>query len=154
MLWLYMDVHVKAAITAGVRRRGSDMITAREDGATRLEDVPCSTARLHWGAYCSVRMTVYWPLLGCTRPNQKIVDLSLVSVPNRVYFLILQICTFHFDVRVVALTITLPKNLKKHLTPVSQPLYSCLHLSSSPTGPGLQPTDWGRSLLPFWSRAR
>jgi len=35
-----MDVHVKAAITAGVRRRGIDVITAQEDGATRLEDIP------------------------------------------------------------------------------------------------------------------
>src|SRR5262249_35607996 len=40
MLRLYMDVHVKAAITAGVRRRGIDEVTAQEDGATRLEDVP------------------------------------------------------------------------------------------------------------------
>jgi predicted nuclease of predicted toxin-antitoxin system len=35
---LYMDVHVKAAITAGLRRRGIDVVTAQEDGGTRLED--------------------------------------------------------------------------------------------------------------------
>jgi hypothetical protein len=40
MLRLYMDVHVKAAITAGIRRRGIDVVTAQEDEATRLEDVP------------------------------------------------------------------------------------------------------------------
>jgi hypothetical protein len=40
MLRLYMDVHVKAAITAGVRRRGIDVITAQENRATLLEDVP------------------------------------------------------------------------------------------------------------------
>jgi hypothetical protein len=34
-----MDVHVKTAIAAGVRRRGIDVITAQENGATRLEDV-------------------------------------------------------------------------------------------------------------------
>ena len=28
MLRLYMDVHVKAAITAGLRRRGVDVVTA------------------------------------------------------------------------------------------------------------------------------
>ena len=39
MLRLYMDVHVKAAITAGVRRRGIDVVTAQEDGTIRLEDV-------------------------------------------------------------------------------------------------------------------
>jgi hypothetical protein len=39
MLRLYMDVHVKAAITAGLRRRGIDVVTAQEDGGTRLEDV-------------------------------------------------------------------------------------------------------------------
>ena len=33
---LYMDVHVKAAITAGLRRRGIDVVTAQEDGGTRL----------------------------------------------------------------------------------------------------------------------
>jgi Domain of unknown function (DUF5615) len=38
MLRLYMDVHVKAAITAGLRRRGIDVMTAQEDGSTRLED--------------------------------------------------------------------------------------------------------------------
>ena len=40
MLRLYIDVHVKAAITAGLRRRGIDVVTAQEDGSTRLEDVP------------------------------------------------------------------------------------------------------------------
>ena len=39
MLRLYMDVHVNAAITAGLRRRGLDVVTAQEDGGTRLEDV-------------------------------------------------------------------------------------------------------------------
>jgi predicted nuclease of predicted toxin-antitoxin system len=38
MLRLYMDVHVKAAITAGLRRRGLDVVTAQEDGGTRQED--------------------------------------------------------------------------------------------------------------------
>jgi len=40
MLRLYMDVHVKAAITTGVRRRGIDVVTAQEDGSQRLEDAP------------------------------------------------------------------------------------------------------------------
>jgi hypothetical protein len=38
MLQLHMDVHVKAAITAGLRRRGIDVLTAQADGGTRLED--------------------------------------------------------------------------------------------------------------------
>jgi len=38
MLRLYMDVHVKAAITAGVRQRGIEVLTAQEDGSTRFED--------------------------------------------------------------------------------------------------------------------
>ena len=37
-LALYMDVHVPAAITRGLRRRGVDVLTAQEDGTTRLED--------------------------------------------------------------------------------------------------------------------
>lgn len=40
MLQLYMDVHVKAAITAGVRQRDVDVLTAQEDGAECLEDAP------------------------------------------------------------------------------------------------------------------
>jgi hypothetical protein len=32
---LYMDVHIKAAITAGVRRRGIDVVTAQDDESTR-----------------------------------------------------------------------------------------------------------------------
>ena len=39
MLRLYMHVHVKAAITVGIRRRGVDVMTAQEDGGARLEDV-------------------------------------------------------------------------------------------------------------------
>lgn len=39
MLRLYMDVHVSAAITAGVRRRGIEVLTAQEDGSQRFEDV-------------------------------------------------------------------------------------------------------------------
>jgi hypothetical protein len=35
---LYMDVHVHAAITQGLRSRGVEVITAQEDGTTRWED--------------------------------------------------------------------------------------------------------------------
>jgi predicted nuclease of predicted toxin-antitoxin system len=35
---LYMDHHVPAAITEGVRRRGVDARTAEEDGTKRLPD--------------------------------------------------------------------------------------------------------------------
>jgi len=38
MVALYMDVHVKQAITLGLRRRGVDVLTAQEDGAARLDD--------------------------------------------------------------------------------------------------------------------
>lgn len=33
-----MDVHVRAAVTRGLRLRGVDVLTAQEDGARRLED--------------------------------------------------------------------------------------------------------------------
>ena len=39
MLRLYMDVHVKAAITAGLRKRGIDVLTAQDDGADRFDDM-------------------------------------------------------------------------------------------------------------------
>src|SRR5262249_12319665 len=42
------------------------------------------------------------------------------------------------------------KNLKKHLTPMSHLLYSCLHPSRCiilPLALVFHPTDWGRSLL-------
>ena len=35
---VYMDVHVPAPITAGLRRRGIDVLTSRDDGATELPD--------------------------------------------------------------------------------------------------------------------
>ena len=35
---LYMDVHVPAAITAGLRRRGINVLTSQEDGSDRLPD--------------------------------------------------------------------------------------------------------------------
>lgn len=34
----YMDQHVSAAVTQGLRRRGIDVLTAYEDAASRLED--------------------------------------------------------------------------------------------------------------------
>lgn len=34
----YMDVHVQAAVVSGLRRRGVDVITAREDGAHEWDD--------------------------------------------------------------------------------------------------------------------
>lgn len=37
-LTLYMDVHVPAAITSGLRRRGIDVLTSQEDGTDRLPD--------------------------------------------------------------------------------------------------------------------
>jgi hypothetical protein len=33
-----MDVHVPAAITSGLRRRGIDVLTSQEDGSERLPD--------------------------------------------------------------------------------------------------------------------
>ena len=35
---LYMDVHIPAAITEGLRLRGVDVLTAQEDGGRRLSD--------------------------------------------------------------------------------------------------------------------
>lgn len=35
---LYMDVHVRRAVTDGLRLRGIDVLTAQDDGTTRLED--------------------------------------------------------------------------------------------------------------------
>ncbi|MBI4454815.1 MAG: DUF5615 family PIN-like protein [Acidobacteria bacterium] len=35
---LYMDVHVRWAITDGLRRRGIDVLTVQEDGAQQLDD--------------------------------------------------------------------------------------------------------------------
>lgn len=37
-LRLYMDVHIKRAITEGLRMRGVDVLTAQEDGARELPD--------------------------------------------------------------------------------------------------------------------
>src|SRR5437762_9984019 len=37
-LAFYMDVHVPAAITEGLRRRGIDVLTSHEDGTRRLDD--------------------------------------------------------------------------------------------------------------------
>jgi hypothetical protein len=35
---VYMDVHVPAAITAGLRRRGLEVVTAQEDGRDTCSD--------------------------------------------------------------------------------------------------------------------
>src|SRR3954466_4713766 len=38
MVPFYMDHHVPSAITAGLRQRGLDVLTAEEDGSARLDD--------------------------------------------------------------------------------------------------------------------
>ncbi len=38
-LGLYLDVNVTGAITRGLRRRGVDVLTAQEDGASRWSDI-------------------------------------------------------------------------------------------------------------------
>jgi hypothetical protein len=40
---LYMDHHVKAAITDGLRRRGVDVLTCAEDGTAQADDDPILT---------------------------------------------------------------------------------------------------------------
>ncbi len=35
---LYMDVHVRRAVTEGLRRHGVDVVTAQEDGADQIGD--------------------------------------------------------------------------------------------------------------------
>jgi predicted nuclease of predicted toxin-antitoxin system len=35
---LYMDVHVRRAVTTGLRLRGVDVLTAQEDGAGGFDD--------------------------------------------------------------------------------------------------------------------
>lgn len=37
-LTLYMDVHVPMAVTAGLRRRGLDVLTSQDDGTARFDD--------------------------------------------------------------------------------------------------------------------
>jgi predicted nuclease of predicted toxin-antitoxin system len=37
-LSIYMDAHVPAAITAGLRRRGVDVLTSQDDGSDRWPD--------------------------------------------------------------------------------------------------------------------
>ncbi|MEI7820217.1 MAG: hypothetical protein WCK55_04805 [Verrucomicrobiota bacterium] len=38
-LALYMDGHVPAAITCGLRRRSVEVLTAQEDGTAKLDDL-------------------------------------------------------------------------------------------------------------------
>jgi hypothetical protein len=37
---LYMNVHVRRAVTNGLRLRGVDVLTAQEDGAEQMDDGP------------------------------------------------------------------------------------------------------------------
>ena len=55
---LYMDHHVRRAITTGLRRRGIDVLTAYEDGTSTLDDPALlQTARAPWRACCFHRTT-------------------------------------------------------------------------------------------------
>jgi len=59
---LYMDVHVRRAITVGLRLRGVDALTAQEDGAARLAVL---TELPTWGECSSHRITIC-----CARPDE------------------------------------------------------------------------------------
>ena len=49
-LKLYMDVHVRRAVTSGLRLREVDVLTAQDDGTTHSQTTGCWTARRSWGA--------------------------------------------------------------------------------------------------------
>lgn len=63
-LRLYMDVHVRWAITAGLRRRGLDVLTAQEDGAARFEDPALLDRARNWTGSSSARTTTF-----CRKPH-------------------------------------------------------------------------------------
>ena len=44
-----MDIHVKAAITNGLRSRAIDVLTAQEDGAARLDDTQLLARATEYG---------------------------------------------------------------------------------------------------------
>jgi len=44
-----MDVHVPAAITAGLRHRGNDVLTCQDDGTIRLADEEVLARATHLG---------------------------------------------------------------------------------------------------------
>jgi predicted nuclease of predicted toxin-antitoxin system len=46
---LYMDHHINAAITAGLRRRGVDVLTCAEDGTDRSDDAHILTRATELG---------------------------------------------------------------------------------------------------------
>ncbi len=46
---LYMDVHVRRAVTLGLRLRGIDVLTAQEDGAGEFDDPPLLTRATELG---------------------------------------------------------------------------------------------------------
>lgn len=58
---LYMDVHVRRAVTNGLRLRGVDVITAQEDGTARWSDDRLLDRAGELGESFSVRMTISWP---------------------------------------------------------------------------------------------
>jgi len=51
---LYMDVHVRRAVTVGLRLRGVDVLTAQEDGAGNMMTRDCLTARQNQVAFFSL----------------------------------------------------------------------------------------------------
>jgi hypothetical protein len=48
-LAVYADVHVPAAVTDGLRRRGIDVLTSQQDGTRRAEDVLLLQRSTHLG---------------------------------------------------------------------------------------------------------
>jgi hypothetical protein len=57
---VYMDVHVPAAITAGLRRRGIDVLTSQEDGSDVGQMSRCWNARRSLVEFSLAKMTICW----------------------------------------------------------------------------------------------
>ena len=56
---LYMDVHVRRAITEALRLRGVDVLTAQEDAAARLTDPDLLDRAGNAVVCCLAKMRIY-----------------------------------------------------------------------------------------------
>lgn len=74
-LLLYMDVHVPAAITEGLRRRDVDVLTSQEDGTRESDDEALLTRAVELGRILFsqdqdlLRIAKEWQLRGTSFPG-------------------------------------------------------------------------------------
>jgi predicted nuclease of predicted toxin-antitoxin system len=79
-LGLYMDVHIPAAVTAGLRRRGVDVTTSQEDGTRESDDESLLPRAIELGRLLVTQDNDFLPIAPSGKPPDAISPESSMRI--------------------------------------------------------------------------